>query len=102
MAGGGKLVLGQEQDRIGGGFSESESLIGRVHRLDVWDYMLSSSEIMSLARECTPSPDGSVVRWTDFLTRIRGRIMVSDNQIILSKIFLMFYHYSPSIPLFFF
>lgn len=78
IAGGGKLVLGQEQDRIGGGFSESESLVGRIYQLDVWDYILSSSEITNLARECSHSLDGSVVRWTDFLPRVRGKIMVLE------------------------
>ncbi|XP_034255699.1 sushi, von Willebrand factor type A, EGF and pentraxin domain-containing protein 1-like isoform X2 [Thrips palmi] len=79
VRGGGKLVLGQEQDRIGGGFSESESLIGRVYKLDVWDYMLSFTRIITLARECTLSLDGSVVRWTDFLPNIRGKIKVENS-----------------------
>lgn len=79
VSGGGKFILGQEQDSVGGRFSEAESLIGRVYRLDVWDYMLDTADISKLADECQQSMDGSLVKWSDFLPRIQGDIKVENS-----------------------
>ena len=69
-------MLGQEQDSVGGSFSEAESLIGRIYRLNIWDYILDSSKIADLAQECQQSFDGSFIKWTDFLSNVQGGVKV--------------------------
>lgn len=46
---GGSLVLGQEQDSVGGGFDSSEAFVGSVAGLAVWDRALVPGEVASLA-----------------------------------------------------
>ncbi|XP_074052102.1 pentraxin-4 [Macrotis lagotis] len=46
---GGILVLGQEQDTVGGGFDSSEAFVGSLAGLTVWDRALSPGEVSSIA-----------------------------------------------------
>lgn len=46
---GGSLVLGQEQDSMGGGFDSSESFMGSVAGLAMWDRVLVPREVSHLA-----------------------------------------------------
>lgn len=54
---GGSLVLGQEQDSVGGGFDSSESFVGSVAGLAMWDRALVPREVSHLAtgKEFPPS-----------------------------------------------
>ena len=42
---GGMLIIGQEQDTYGGGFSDSEALAGEVASVTIWDKELSQNEV---------------------------------------------------------
>ena len=42
---GGNLVIGQEQDSVGGKFDASQAFLGRLYKINVWGYALNSSEI---------------------------------------------------------
>ncbi|CAI9172586.1 unnamed protein product [Rangifer tarandus platyrhynchus] len=46
---GGSLVLGQEQDRVGGGFDSSEAFVGSMAGLAIWDRVLVPGEVSNLA-----------------------------------------------------
>uniref|UniRef100_A0A4X2KZ84 Pentraxin 4 n=1 Tax=Vombatus ursinus TaxID=29139 RepID=A0A4X2KZ84_VOMUR len=46
---GGILVLGQEQDTVGGGFDSSEAFVGSLAGLTMWDRALSPGEVSSIA-----------------------------------------------------
>ncbi|XP_043828221.1 pentraxin-4 [Dromiciops gliroides] len=46
---GGTLVLGQEQDTVGGGFDSSEAFVGSLAGLTVWDRALAPGEVSSIA-----------------------------------------------------
>ncbi|XP_007499395.2 pentraxin-4 [Monodelphis domestica] len=46
---GGTLVLGQEQDTVGGGFDSSEAFVGSLAGLALWDRVLSPGEVSSIA-----------------------------------------------------
>ena len=70
--GGGVLVVGQEQDARGGQFSSSESYVGHVHGINLWDYALSHSQIQLLAASCGYL--GNVMAWPDLLAGINGHI----------------------------
>ncbi|XP_012866761.1 PREDICTED: pentraxin-4 isoform X2 [Dipodomys ordii] len=46
---GGSLVVGQEQDRVGGGFDGAEAFVGSVAGLAIWDRALVPGEVADLA-----------------------------------------------------
>ncbi|KAK2097276.1 Pentraxin-4 [Saguinus oedipus] len=46
---GGSLVLGQEQDSVGGGFDSSEAFVGSMAGLGIWDRALVPREVANLA-----------------------------------------------------
>ncbi|KPP56439.1 hypothetical protein Z043_125941, partial [Scleropages formosus] len=58
------LVLGQEQDAMGGRFDASQALVGELSQFNLWDRVLSPAEIAGLA-DCSAAFLGNVVPWTD-------------------------------------
>nr|XP_008120629.1 PREDICTED: pentraxin-4 [Anolis carolinensis] len=46
---GGSLILGQEQDSLGGGFEASESFVGSLAGLALWDRALTPGEVSGMA-----------------------------------------------------
>ena len=63
---GGSLVLGQEQDSLGGSFDSSQSFQGSLTNVNVWSYVLPASTIKSLSKSCL-SGEGNVYKWSVFL-----------------------------------
>ena len=66
---GGTLVLGQDQDSVGGGFEASESFQGMLSYVNVWDRVLCTSQIKEMSQSCLPDErnEGNVYKWIDFL-----------------------------------
>ncbi|KAG7203366.1 hypothetical protein KM043_013441 [Ampulex compressa] len=77
IQGNGSLVLGQEQDRIGGGFSESESFLGKLSLLDIWDRILERNDIRRILTSCERYY-GNIISWSQVQIYIRGDVMVSN------------------------
>lgn len=73
ILGGGYLTLGQEQDSVGGGFSASQSFIGKLAGVNIWDHVLSNQEITRMSQSCQAGV-GDVFRWSDFLPHLKGSI----------------------------
>lgn len=71
----GSLVIGQEQDYLGGGFSESEAFLGKLGLLDIWDVVLDEKNITALWNNCEKY-HGSVVAWAQMQQYIHGDIKV--------------------------
>ncbi|KAG8433428.1 hypothetical protein GDO86_017636 [Hymenochirus boettgeri] len=46
---GGSLILGQEQDTVGGGFESSEAFVGNLAGFAVWNRALSPGEVSGIA-----------------------------------------------------
>uniref|UniRef100_A0A3B1K2E6 Neuronal pentraxin 1 n=1 Tax=Astyanax mexicanus TaxID=7994 RepID=A0A3B1K2E6_ASTMX len=61
----GVLVLGQEQDTLGGGFDATQAFVGELANFNIWDKKLSSSEIYSLATCNSRAPSGNVLSWAE-------------------------------------
>lgn len=61
---GGSLVLGQEQDKVGGGFDSSESFVGSLAGLAIWDRVLFPKEVSELAMGLA-SPRGAILTLAD-------------------------------------
>ncbi|XP_013776394.1 C-reactive protein 1.1-like [Limulus polyphemus] len=79
---GGVVVLGQEQDKVGGKFSPHQSLIGDLMQLHFWNTCLNNDQIQRtsscLSRACNSSPccykdeeiKGTIIDW--FHTEFRA------------------------------
>ncbi|XP_061287262.1 adhesion G-protein coupled receptor D2 isoform X2 [Bos javanicus] len=58
----GILVLGQDQDSLGGGFSARDAFSGNLTDFHLWARALSPGQ-MHRARACAPPPGGLLFRW---------------------------------------
>ena len=74
---GGFLVLGQEQDSIGGGFDRNQTLHGRLASVNMWDKVLPESDIAAQYTNCSV-PHGSAINWSVFKNLTRGNVAVEE------------------------
>ncbi|KAM3863920.1 pentraxin-4 [Diretmus argenteus] len=72
VPGGGSVVLGQEQDVVGGGFDPTEGFAGRMAGLRVWDRVLSPMEVKGVA-EGRGVPRGVVLGMED-IKEVHGEV----------------------------
>ncbi|CAN0282844.1 unnamed protein product [Lampetra planeri] len=68
---GGVLVLGQEQDKIGGRFDAMQAFVGELADLQMWNRVLSASEVASLAG-CSSDLRGNVLAWSHESIDVQG------------------------------
>ncbi|KAM7145901.1 neuronal pentraxin-1 [Macrochelys suwanniensis] len=68
----GVLVLGQEQDTLGGGFDATQAFVGELAHFNIWDRKLSPGEIYNLATCSTKAPAGNVIAWAEANIDIYG------------------------------
>lgn len=71
----GKLVIGQEQDMLGGRFSQSESFLGKLAHLDVWDKILTPEEIQGYMLTCE-EVYGNLFAWPEFMIHVKGDVNI--------------------------
>ena len=69
---GGSLVLGQEQDRVGTGFDSSQSFVGLLTNVNVWNKELPPKEIQAFSKSCRYGV-GNVYKWSDFIYGVKGK-----------------------------
>ncbi|XP_055083581.1 serum amyloid P-component-like isoform X2 [Periophthalmus magnuspinnatus] len=79
MSGSPIIILGQEQDAYGGGFDITQSFIGMMTDVHMWDYVLSSCEIQKYMSELSFTP-GNVLNWAALDFQINGRILIENKQ----------------------
>ena len=77
ISGDGVMILGQEQDEIGGGFNTEENFVGDVSQLNIFDYALSANDIYNLVYSCD-YVKGNVAAWSDFRERLFGTYYLTD------------------------
>ena len=56
------LIFGQEQDIIRGGFEEAEAFLGRLSEFNIWNFTLSTTDILRMAT-CQKNIKGNIVSW---------------------------------------
>ncbi|XP_030334051.1 neuronal pentraxin receptor [Strigops habroptila] len=67
----GVIILGQEQDTLGGRFDATQAFVGELAQFNVWDHMLAPAEILALAN-CTSRLQGNVIQWDDQAVEVFG------------------------------
>ncbi|XP_060906620.1 serum amyloid P-component-like [Labrus mixtus] len=75
-------VLGQEQDSYGGGFDASQSFLGMITKLHMWDYVLSNAEIKRYVADAQFTP-GNVFNWRSLELEISGNIFVEEESEVM-------------------
>ena len=74
---GGTVVIGQDQDEVGGDFDPRQSWIGEVSGINVWGVVLSESDIVAGYQNCHVTL-GSVVMWPQLYAKesLHGNVIV--------------------------
>ena len=62
IEGGGVLIFGQDQDSLGGGFDQSQSLVGLLSHVSMWNFVLHPLSLVSMATG-VGTENGNVVSW---------------------------------------
>ncbi|XP_075999298.1 neuronal pentraxin 1 like [Genypterus blacodes] len=68
----GLLILGQEQDMLGGGFDATQAFVGDLANFHIWDRKLSIGEIYNLATCSSKAQVGNVFSWLETSLDIYG------------------------------
>ncbi|XP_066498163.1 neuronal pentraxin 1 like [Hoplias malabaricus] len=68
----GVLVLGQEQDTLGGGFDANQAFVGDMANFHIWDRKLTEGEIYNLATCSSKAQVGNVFSWLETSIDIYG------------------------------
>ncbi|XP_005807668.1 neuronal pentraxin-2-like [Xiphophorus maculatus] len=69
---GGVIILGQEQDVVGGRFDAGQAFVGELSQVNIWDRVLKPAEIRSMAN-CSAYLAGNVVAWLPGSVEVFGR-----------------------------
>ncbi|XP_053194147.1 pentraxin fusion protein-like [Scomber japonicus] len=77
---GGKVVLGQDFDSYDGHFDTSQSFVGEMSDVNLWDSVLSDSTIQDLSSGMRV-PRGNVLDWETTQLRIRGGAKVVNREL---------------------
>ncbi|XP_062959737.1 serum amyloid P-component [Cynocephalus volans] len=71
-----KIVLGQEQDSYGGGFDKSQSFVGEIGDLYMWDSLLSPEEIQLVYHGSALNPN--ILNWQALSYEIKGYVVIKS------------------------
>ncbi|XP_005995833.2 mucosal pentraxin-like [Latimeria chalumnae] len=76
---GGAVILGQEQDKMGGGFVSEQSFAGEITDVNLWDYILPANEIKALSAGSSFTA-GNVIDWETVSYTENGYVVVESMQ----------------------
>ncbi|KAI1895993.1 hypothetical protein AGOR_G00090230 [Albula goreensis] len=68
---GGVIILGQEQDTVGGRFDATQAFVGELSHFNMWDRVLRPVDIMNMAN-CSSYMPGNVIPWIDTNVEVFG------------------------------
>lgn len=70
----GLFIIGQEQTTFGGSFKEDHSFSGSITELYIWDRVLHSHEIETMAMKCSPVSSRLVFNWSGATMKIESSL----------------------------
>ncbi|KPP63032.1 hypothetical protein Z043_118735, partial [Scleropages formosus] len=73
------VILGQEQDTLGGGFDIKQSFVGQLADVHMWDHVISACEIQQYMDSLSFSP-GNVINWRRMEYAKYGVVFVEEKQ----------------------
>ncbi|XP_074995505.1 neuronal pentraxin-2-like [Calonectris borealis] len=69
----GVLVLGQEQDALGGRFDATQAFVGEISDFHLWGRVLDAAEVAAVAG-CSTRPAGDLLAWTEGGLELHGGV----------------------------
>ncbi|XP_059810251.1 mucosal pentraxin-like [Hypanus sabinus] len=78
VKGSGQFILGQEQDRPGGGFDIRQSFVGEITDVNMWDCVLETSKIETANEGCFFT-GGNIISWGTTSHVSRGTVTIKNN-----------------------
>uniref|UniRef100_T1IZH3 Sushi, von Willebrand factor type A, EGF and pentraxin domain-containing protein 1 n=1 Tax=Strigamia maritima TaxID=126957 RepID=T1IZH3_STRMM len=73
----GYMVIGQDQNTLGGGFRQIDSFKGIISQVNLWDFAMEVEEVKQLYRSC--GYIGNVIGWPDFQTTLPDGTFVTSS-----------------------
>ncbi|KAM3920453.1 jeltraxin-like [Leptodactylus fuscus] len=73
------VILGQDQDNFGGKFEVSQSFVGEICDVNMWDYVLSDALLRAYFSNDS-NDNGNIFNWVDENYTAKGSILVSKNR----------------------
>ena len=58
------FIMGQDMDRMKGGYSAAQALFGNIAEFNLWNKIIKEAEIQNMARSAT-FPKGNVISWKE-------------------------------------
>ena len=77
------FIIGQEQDTVGGTFSEKQIFQGYLTELNIWDRLLLEEDIISMAT-CQQFLKGNIFSWEETNLKLLGRARLDSLPDLLS------------------
>ena len=66
IRGGGVLIIGQDQDIVGGGFVAAQSFVGLLSHMNMWNFVLRTFALVNMAAGFG-TENGNTVAWRDIV-----------------------------------
>lgn len=79
IEGNGNMIVGQEQDIVGGRFSQSETYLGKMAYIDVWSKELTQNEIKFHMDDCNEKSFGDLYNWIKIQDNVQGNIKIENS-----------------------
>lgn len=73
----GTVLLGQDPDSYLGDFDAKQSFVGEISDLNMWDFVLSESQMKALQSHDSSVPKGNVFAWESVQYQIHGKVIVA-------------------------
>lgn len=83
---GGVIILGQEQDIVGGRFDATQAFVGELSQFNIWDRVLRPADIIGMAN-CSSYMPGNVVPWVDANVEVLGGATKAALEICEDRVF---------------
>ncbi|KAL2101177.1 hypothetical protein ACEWY4_002938 [Coilia grayii] len=83
---GGVIILGQEQDIVGGRFDATQAFVGELSHFNMWDRVLRPIDISGMAN-CSSYMPGNVVPWVDANVEVFGGATKAALEICEDRLF---------------
>ena len=88
LTAGGMVVIGQEQDSVGGGFDSTQAYVGNLYNINMWDRALTQAEIASMFNKgmceiffAGLSGSEPIISYTDILAqKMHGALSLIDGE----------------------
>lgn len=74
-----KIILGQEQDSYGGHFDSSQSFVGMLTDVHMWDLVLSREQIAYYMHGAQFQP-GNVLKWNSLEFVKNGYVVIESKE----------------------